>query len=46
MGALLDRDWGSLEDIKKKMEVNKHQPGLDVGYDDKLRELAAEYEKI
>jgi len=46
MGALLNRDWGSLEDIKKKMATNKHQPTLDVGYDEKLKELAAEYEKL
>ncbi|MEH6550638.1 MAG: DNA phosphorothioation system sulfurtransferase DndC [Pseudomonadales bacterium] len=49
MGSLLNRDWGSLEDIKKKMDANKHTPGLktlDVGYDEKLKELAAEYEKI
>ena len=49
MGSLLNRDWGALEDIKKKMDANKHKPGLkalDMGYDEKLKELAAEYEKI
>lgn len=49
MGNLLNRDWGSLEDIKAKLERNKHKPGLkgiDVGYDEKLKELAKEYEKI
>ncbi|MEE8056269.1 MAG: DNA phosphorothioation system sulfurtransferase DndC [Pseudomonadales bacterium] len=49
MGTLLNRDWGSLEDIKAKMEVNKHKTGLkslDVGYDEKLKELAKEYENI
>lgn len=49
MGSLLNRDWGSLEDIKAKLEANKHKPGLkglDVGYDEKLKELAKEYEKI
>jgi len=31
------------------MAANKHQPGLkslDVGYDERLKELAEEYEKI
>jgi hypothetical protein len=31
------------------MDANKHKPGLkalDMGYDEKLKELAAEYEKI
>lgn len=49
MGALLNRDWGSLDDIKTKMALNKHTPGLkilDVGYDEKLKELAAEYERL
>jgi DNA sulfur modification protein DndC len=49
MGSLLNRDWGSLEDIKTKMDTNKHKPGLkslDVGYDEKLKELAKEYENI
>lgn len=49
MGSLLNRDWGSLDDIKAKMALNKHTPGpkdLDVGYDERLKELAAEYEKI
>jgi len=49
IGSLLNRDWGSLEDIKAKLEGNKHKPGLkglDVGYDEKLKELAKEYEKI
>lgn len=46
---LLNRDWGSLDDIKAKMELNKHKPtlkSLDAGYDEKLKELATEYEKI
>ncbi len=49
MGTLLNRDWGSLEDIKAKMEEHEHQPGLkelDKGYDEKLAELAKELEKI
>jgi DNA sulfur modification protein DndC len=49
MATLLNRDWGSLDDIKAKMALNQHEPGLkalDVGYDDKLKELATEYEKI
>lgn len=49
IGTLLNQDWGSLEDIKKKMEQNNHKPelkSLDVGYDEKLKELAAEYEKL
>ncbi len=49
LGTLLNRDWGSLEDIKEKMESNTHKPGiksLDVGYDEKLKELAEEYEKV
>lgn len=49
IGSLLDQDWGSLEDIKKKMEQNNLKPGLkslDVGYDEKLKQLAAEYEKL
>ena len=49
MGNLLNRDWGSLEDIKIKMEAHDHKPGLkslDVGYDEKLDELAKELEKI
>lgn len=49
MGTLLNRDWGSLEDIKAKMDLNKHKTGfksLDVGYDERLKELATEYEKI
>lgn len=49
MANLLSRDWGSLDDIKAKMEVNKHKTGLkslDAGYDEKLKELAAEYENI
>ena len=49
MGNLLNRDWGSLEDIKAKMEAHEHKPGLkslDKGYDEKLAELAKELEKI
>ena len=49
MASLLNRDWGSLEEIKAKMDTNKHKPelkGLDAGYDEKLKELATEYEKI
>jgi len=49
MASLLNRDWGSLEDIKVKMELNKHKPGLknlDAGYDEKLKDLATEYENI
>ena len=49
MGSLLNRDWGSLEDIKAKMDTNKHKPGLrslDAGYDEKLKDLAKEYENI
>lgn len=49
MASLLNRDWGSLDDIKAKMELNKHKPGLkilDAGYDEKLKELATEYENI
>jgi DNA sulfur modification protein DndC len=49
MGSLLNRDWGSLEDIKAKMEAHEHKPGLkslDKGYDDKLAELAKELESI
>ena len=47
MGSLLNRDWGSLEDIKTKMDINKHKPGhksLNVGYDEKLQELSKEYD--
>ena len=49
MGNLLNRDWGSLDDIKAKMEEHEHKPGLkslDKGYDEKLAELAKELEKI
>ncbi len=49
MRTLLNRDWGSLEDIKTKMDSNKHKPGLkslDAGYDEKLQELTKEYENI
>ncbi len=49
MGTLLNRDWGSLEGIKAKMETNKHKSGLkslDVGYNEKLRELADEYNQL
>lgn len=49
MANLLNRDWGSLEDIKAKMDLNKHKPGLkslDAGYDEKLKDLASEYENI
>lgn len=49
MGTLLNRDWGSLEDIKEKMFANKHKSGLkslDTGYDEKLKELTEEYAKI
>ena len=47
--SLLNKDWGDLEDIKQKMADNKHTvelDGIDSGYDEKLRELATEYEKI
>ena len=49
IGNLLNRDWGSLEDIKAKMEAHEHKPGLkelDKGYDERLSELAKELEKI
>ena len=49
IGILLNRDWGSLEDIKSKMEEHEHKPGLkelDKGYDERLAELAKELEKI
>ncbi|MCX2982877.1 DNA phosphorothioation system sulfurtransferase DndC [Halieaceae bacterium IMCC14734] len=49
MGTLLNRDWGSLEDIKIKMDANTHKPqlkALELGYNEKLEELAAEYEKL
>ena len=49
MSSLLNRDWGSLDDIKTKMDLNKHKSGLkslDAGYDEKLKQLATEYENI
>ena len=49
IGNLLNRDWGSLEEIKAKMVEHEHKPGLkslDKGYDEKLAELAKELEKI
>lgn len=49
IGSLLNRDWGSLEDIKVKLQKNQHQisrKSLDMGYQEKLDELAKEYEKL
>lgn len=49
IGTLLNQDWGSLESIIAKKEASSHKPklkGIDVGYDDKLKELAKEYEKL
>ncbi len=48
MGSLLNRDWGSLDDIKEKMALNEHQSGLklDVGYTDRIVELEAEYKAL
>jgi DNA sulfur modification protein DndC len=48
--SLLKQDWGSYEDIRKKMVDNKHQHGLDKnidkGYGERLTELANELESL
>lgn len=47
--SLLNQDWGSLEDIKAKIEANSHQSALrslDVGYEEKIQELIKEYENL
>lgn len=47
--SLLNQDWGSLEDIKAKMVSHTYSPnikGVNIGYDEKLQELAKEYEKL
>lgn len=49
IGTLLNRDWGSLEEIKAKLHANQHQTdhtSLDVGYQEKLDELTKEYETL
>ncbi len=49
IGSLLNQDWGSLEDIKQQMEKQRYKVNeklFDSGYDDKLKELAKEYETL
>lgn len=48
--SLLKQDWGSYEEIREKMVKHKHQHSLDKnvdkGYDDRLADLATEYESL
>jgi len=49
INTLLNQDWGALEDIKKRMKDRKHSPGLKSlasGYEEKIKELSLEYEKL
>ncbi|NPU90392.1 MAG: DNA phosphorothioation system sulfurtransferase DndC [Gammaproteobacteria bacterium] len=49
INSLLNQDWGSLDEINSKNEANRHKPGIKVlkaGYDEELKKLTSEYEKL